>query len=261
MNNLELKFELKSYFAKACPPYKYFGRRVSYGKLKLIISAMLMAFILTSCGTGEKIVNSPISFSPRRIELTKQYIKEHYGLTPKNITIVPKIIVLHWTAIATYDSTFALFNKETLGGSRPYIATAGQLNVSVQFVVDRDGTIHRLMPETWMARHCIGLNYESIGIENVGGVNDVDDLTNAQIKANIYLVRYLVKKYPTIKYLIGHLEYMDFEGTPLWMEKDPNYRTMKYDPGERFMVAVRQGVADLHLKGITEILKEANQNK
>jgi len=44
-----------------------------------------------------------------------------------------------------------------------------------------------------MARHCIGLNYESIGIENVGGVMIKDDLTAAQIKSNIYLVRYLVK--------------------------------------------------------------------
>ena len=32
--------------------------------------------------------------------------------------------------------------------------------------VDRDGTICRLMPETWMARHVIGLNYSAIGIEN-----------------------------------------------------------------------------------------------
>ena len=228
--------------------------------LNCLIPALLMSFILASCGTGEKIVDSPISFSKERIELTKEYIHQHYGLTPKDISIVPKIIVLHWTAIGTYDSTFAVFNKETLEGSRPDLASAGQVNVSIQFVVDRDGTIHRMMHETWMARHCIGLNYESIGVENVGGVNDVDDLTAAQIKANIYLVKYLVKEYPTIKYLIGHLEYMDFEGTPLWMEKDPNYRTMKYDPGERFMEAVREGVAGLHLKGVTEILNE-NDNK
>jgi N-acetyl-anhydromuramyl-L-alanine amidase AmpD len=217
---------------------------------------MIMSFMLSSCSTGLRIIDTPISFSQERIKLTKDYIKEHYGLAPDNITIVPKIIVLHWTAIGTFDSTFAVFNKETLEGSRPELESAGDLNVSVQFLVDRDGTIHRLMSETWMARHCIGLNYESIGIENVGGVDDVDDLTNAQIEANIKLVRYLVKKYPTIIYLIGHLEYTDFEGTKYWMEKDPNYRTVKYDPGERFMTAVRKGVADLHLKGAKDILEE-----
>lgn len=228
---------------------------------KLFLPVIIMSsFILSSCGTGFKIVDTPVSFSKERMRLTEQYIKEHYGIDAKNIEIVPKIIVLHWTAIPTFDSSFAVFNMETLNGSRPDLAGAGQVNVSIQFLVDRDGTVHRLMPETWMARHCIGLNYESIGVENVGGAEDKDNLTDAQIKANINLVRYLVAKYPTIKYLIGHLEYRDFEGTALWLEKDPNYRTMKYDPGERFMTAVREGVADLHLKGIADILKEANSS-
>lgn len=237
------------------------SREIFFLALKFVCPVLLFSLISVSCGTGEKIIDSPISFSANRIELTKEYIHQHYGITPKDISIVPKIIVLHWTAIGTYDSTFAVFNKETLEGSRPELASAGQLNVSIQFVVDRDGTIHRLMPETWMARHCIGLNYESIGVENVGGVNDKDDLTAAQVKSDIYLVRYLVKKYPTIEYLIGHMEYMDFEGTPLWLEKDPNYHTMKYDPGERFMEAVREGVKDLHLKGVTQILNEQTNLK
>ncbi len=224
-----------------------------YGAKILVIT---LALIFSSCSPKLKIIDSPISFSQKRIDLTKQYIKEHYGIAPNNISIVPKIIVLHWTAIGTYDSSFTVFNKETLEGSRPDLVSAGDLNVSIQFLVDRDGTIHRLMPETWMARHCIGLNYESIGIENVGGVNDVDNLTDAQIRANIQLVKYLSKKYPTIKYLIGHLEYRDFEGTKYWMEKDSTYRTVKYDPGERFMDLVRKGVDNLSLKGPSDIKKE-----
>jgi N-acetyl-anhydromuramyl-L-alanine amidase AmpD len=74
-------------------------------------------------------------------------------------------------------------------------------------------------------------------------------MTDEQIRANIRLVRYLVKKYPTIQYLIGHSEYRQFEGHPLWLERDEGYRTDKVDPGERFMNAVRQGVADLGLLG------------
>jgi beta-N-acetylhexosaminidase len=100
-----------------------------------------------------------------------------------------------------------------------------------------------------MGRHVIGLNYSAIGVENVGGGKGVDNLTDAQIEANVKLVRYLAKKYPTIEYLIGHHEYTFFEGHPLWLERDPNYRTKKTDPGERFMNAVRTQVADLGLKG------------
>ncbi len=220
-----------------------------------ILIVTILPILISACGTGVKIIDTPVSFSQNRIDLTKEYIEQHYGIAPKDITINPKIIVLHWTAIGTFDSSFAVFNQETLNGSRPDIASAGQVNVAIQFLVDKDGTIHRLMPETWMARHCIGLNYESIGVENVGGDNDKDDLTDQQIEANIKLVRYLVKKYPGIKYLIGHYEYEEMENSPLWMEKDPNYRTVKYDPGDRFMEAVRKGVSDLNLKGPSDIRK------
>jgi N-acetylmuramoyl-L-alanine amidase len=121
--------------------------------------------------------------------------------------------------------------------------------VSSQFVVSPEGTIYRLMPETWMARHVIGLNYDAIGVENVGGGNGVDNLTDAQVEANIRLVRYLARKYPTIEYVIGHYEYQAFDGHPLWRERDASYRTVKTDPGERFMASVRVGVADLGLRG------------
>ena len=70
------------------------------------------------------------------------------------------------------------------------------------------------------------------------------------------LVRYLKNKYPTIEYLIGHHEYRVFEGHPHWLERDPRYRTVKSDPGEAFMTAVRAAVADLELKGPAAIAAE-----
>lgn len=202
------------------------------------------------------IIDRPISFSDERVALTRQYLAEHYDIDAEGIEIVPRVIVLHWTAIDDVEHCFAVFNRETLGDSRPELQGAGQVNVSIHFLVDRDGTVYRLMPETWMARHCIGLNYVSIGVENVGGENNIDNLTSAQIDANARLVRYLKTRYPSIEYLIGHHEYLLFEGHPLWMEKDPSYRTLKVDPGDRFMAAVRKRVADLHLKGPKEILAE-----
>jgi N-acetyl-anhydromuramyl-L-alanine amidase AmpD len=205
--------------------------------------------VLSGCATGLKIHDRPISFSADRESATLQYIADHYGEDPEDISIVPRIIVLHWTAIDGLEECFAAFNPEELGGSRPGLAAAGDVNVSIQFLIDRDGTVYRLMPETWMARHVIGLNYSAIGVENVGGGRGIDNLTDQQIKANIRLVRYLVRKYPTIRYLIGHMEYRRFEGHPLWLELDEDYRTEKIDPGDRFMRAVREAVADLGLEG------------
>jgi beta-N-acetylhexosaminidase len=204
---------------------------------------------LAGCGQGLKIHDRPIQFSADRERGTLQYIADHYGESPEDISIVPRIIVLHWTAIDSLEESFAAFDPEELGGSRPGLAAAGDVNVSIQFLVDRDGKVYRLMPETWMARHCIGLNYSAIGVENVGGGHGVDNLTDAQLEADIRLVRYLAGKYPTIQYLIGHMEYLDFEGDPLWLERDPSYRTEKIDPGDRFMSAVRAAVADLGLEG------------
>jgi N-acetyl-anhydromuramyl-L-alanine amidase AmpD len=199
-----------------------------------MLRAALALLTLLSSLFAFKIIDRPILFGPQRIILTQQYIKRHYGLDARDITITPRIVVVHYTAIPTLEGSFRAFRPETLPGSRPDIARASRLNVSAHFLVDRDGTVYRLMKETFMARHVIGLNLVAIGIENVG-----TDLTPAQLAANVALVRYLVRKYPTIRYLIGHYEYRRFEGSPLWLEKDPAYRTLKHDPGEAFMKALR----------------------
>jgi len=196
-----------------------------------------------------RIVDKPIKFGKERVTLTKAYIKQHYGKDVKNIKIIPKIIVLHWTAEMDFDKSFKRLKPQKLLSDRKDIAKASALNVSSQFLVARDGTVYRLMPENWMARHVIGLNYSSIGVENVGGrSNKIDDLTPAQRQANIDLVKYLKAKYPSITYLIGHHEYREMEGTSLWLEKDKGYRTIKSDPGDKFMSDVRRGVKNLKLK-------------
>jgi len=199
--------------------------------------------------TKNSIINKPIDFTDNRIAMTKMYIKQHYGLSPKDITIKPKIIVLHWTAVMDFKDSFMRLKQDQLYSDRADIASAGALNVSSHFLVARDGTIYQLMPDNWMARHVIGLNYSSIGIENIGGEgNKKEDLTQAQVQANIKLVKYLKAKYPNITYLIGHLEYTKMDKDSLWLEKDVGYRTKKADPGKKFMKQVRQSVKDLGLK-------------
>lgn len=158
--------------------------------------------------------------------------------------IDPKMVVVHWTAIDNIEVTFDVFDPPTLGG-RADLTGASNLNVSSQFLIDRDGTIYRLLPDNYFARHCIGLNYTAIGIENIGGSDW--PLTNAQLKANEELIRYLRRKYE-IEYVIGHHEYRQFESTDLWKEADPNYRTEKTDPGPKFMEKLRKNLEDLGLK-------------
>ena len=201
----------------------------------LILLACCLVSI--SCASTREIIDKPIDFDTQRKELTLAYLSERYGLEQETPTIDPKMIVLHWTVIPTFEESFAFFKKATLSNTRPDISGAGALNVSAQFMVDRDGTIYRLLPETTMARHVIGLNHCAIGVENIGGTGDLP-LTKAQLKANIWLVNYLAAKYD-IDYLIGHYEYTHFEDHALWLEIDDDYRTEKEDPGEEFMKKVR----------------------
>ena len=216
--------------------------------MKSLLSFFL-AVLLTGCSTAPAIIDKPISFTAERVALTKMYMSERYGLASDSITIDPKMIVVHWTAIPTFEKSFAEFNKTSLDSTRADIMKNGAVNVSIHFLVDKDGSVYRLMPETWMARHVIGLNHVALGIENVGGAHDRDDLTKDQLEADEFIVRLLKEKYPCIEYLIGHYEYTLFAHHPLWKERDSTYRTEKTDPGVRFMTLLRQRVADLGLKG------------
>lgn len=209
-------------------------------------SICIVFLLLLSCGTSKKIIDNPITFDKERIQLTLDYLSDRYGLEQDTPTITPKIIVLHWTAIPTLQKSFNAFKNPTLPNWRPDIKNASSLNVSTQFLVDRDGTIYRLMPETTMGRHVIGLNHCAIGVENVGGTENTP-LTHDQVKANIRLVKYLAKKYE-IDYLIGHYEYTNFEEHELWLEKDKNYRTQKTDPGKDFMNSVKKATEHLNFK-------------
>ncbi|KGP62948.1 N-acetylmuramoyl-L-alanine amidase [Legionella norrlandica] len=206
-----------------------------------LISSFGYAF---SCYEPQPIIQKPIQFDEERIALTRDYQLTHYGIDSKSIEIEPKMIVLHWTCIPKLDITLRIFDPPALPSSSPRRSELpGDLNVSSHFLVDRDGSIYQLMPETWMARHVIGLNHYAIGIENIGGVDGKDDLTEEQARANAFLVCYLKQKYSKIKYVIGHNEYLKYKKTALWLEKDPNYQTDKTDPGPTFVKRVKQLVA------------------
>jgi N-acetyl-anhydromuramyl-L-alanine amidase AmpD len=202
--------------------------------------------MLLSCSASRKIVDKPIIFTEERNVLTLQYMDEHYGLKQDEPYIVPKMVVLHWTAIPTFEGSFDAFYEVKIPSWREVVSNASGLNVSSHFLVDQEGTIYKLMPETTMGRHVIGLNHCAIGIENVGGTEDTP-LTRAQLRSNIWLVNYLANKFD-LEYLIGHHEYTLFEDHELWLEKDDSYRTTKYDPGDEFMAKIRKATTKFKFK-------------
>jgi N-acetyl-anhydromuramyl-L-alanine amidase AmpD len=213
-----------------------------------IVLVSLFAFSCSPKATF-RIIDKPITWNAEREQLSLQYLHDRHGLKKTTATIEPKMVVVHWTAINTIEVTFDVFNPPTLGG-RADLTGASNLNVSSQFLIDRDGTVFRLLPDTAFARHVIGLNYLAIGIENIG--SDDMPLTKAQLTANEKLIRYLKRKYP-IDYVIGHHEYQNFQKTDLWKETDPNYRTVKSDPGDKFMNQLRKNLTDLNLKPVPKL--------
>ena len=188
--------------------------------------------MLNATAAAEEIpyLDNFILWTAHRNELIDEYTLKHYGKICREIT--PQAVVVHWTAGGTLESNRDFFYNEDRGD--------GTLNVASQFLVGRDGTIWRLMPETNFARHVIGYNHCAIGIENVGGYDGQEDLTEAQLAANVRLIKYLHEKYPTIKYIFGHYQQNAARASGLYIENVAGYYSIKTDPGPQFMRGLRE---------------------
>ena len=215
--------------------------------LRLLPLPFTAATLVAIMAPAPTVVEDPLPWDDERTILTKEYRTAHLGEEDPGISIVPRVVVLHWTGGGSVRSTWNTFASTRLGGDRPGLTKGGSVNVSAHYCVARDGTIHRFLPDDRFARHVIGLNQVSIGVENVGGPDAL--LTEEQVVSNATLIRYLVGKHDTITHLIGHHEYRKMEGHPYFFELDPTYRTGKTDPGDAFMTAVRERAADLGLEG------------
>ncbi|HEY5920507.1 MAG TPA: peptidoglycan recognition family protein [Kofleriaceae bacterium] len=196
------------------------------------------------------IVDAPMKWNAERERLTLDYRRAHSDANAKDVAIDPRVIVLHYTGGNSAKGTRTYFDNVKIEAARKQLARGGAVNVSAHFLVDRDGTIYRLQPETRFARHCIGLNHIAIGIENVGD-GDKYPLTDAQVVANAALVRDLASRF-RITHLLGHYEVMRFRDHEYYVELDPAYKNDKGDPGAAFMEAVRKRVADLRLSGLEQ---------
>jgi N-acetyl-anhydromuramyl-L-alanine amidase AmpD len=184
-----------------------------------------------------------LEFSEERARLTLEYRRAHEG--GESLDITPRVVVLHYTGGGSVKATWTYFNRTTIEAARAKLARAGRVNVSAHFLVDRDGTIYRLVPEIRFARHAVGLNHVAVGVENVGDGRRWP-LTDAQVEANARLIRALAARYP-LTHVLGHSEISD--RTPYFKELDASYRNPKPDPGARFLRRVRARIADLGLAG------------
>lgn len=196
------------------------------------------------------VIDAAMKWSEERERLTLEYRRRHSDRAAADLTIEPRVIVLHFTGGSSAKSTRSYFDNTRIEASRKELARGGAVNVSAHFIVDRDGTIYQLQPATRFARHCIGLNHIAIGIENVGDAAKYP-LTDAQVAANAALVRMLAARHP-ITHLLGHSEVMKFRKHPYFVEREAGYRNAKNDPGDAFMTSVRAQVSDLRLAGLSD---------
>lgn len=191
-----------------------------------IITYRLSSYKLIEEKLGLKIISKNIDFGPERKLLTALYREKHTGDCDHRrdgvdfcLNIDPKVVVLHMSGLLTLDETFSYMKEPVLKEERLDLEKRSydRLNVSAHFVVDKDGSIYSLMPENYYARHAMGLNHISIGVENVGLIE-----TDKQVKANIELIYYLSNKF-SIKNIISHGEIDTLMNSGFYIEKIEGY--------------------------------------
>ena len=99
-------------------------------------------------------------------------------------------LIIHCTATRAEWWKTRTANQKVREVRKWHVEDRGWSDIGYHFLIDRDGTIYQLLPDTTFARHVIGLNHSAIGIENIGDGNKYP-LTDAQLKANIELINSL----------------------------------------------------------------------
>jgi N-acetylmuramoyl-L-alanine amidase len=160
-----------------------------------------VAVVARATAPRPTIVQSPIPFGAKRKAETAAYAQRHYGIDSYALT-APKVIVEHVTVTTTYSAVFNTFAPDVADSELHELP-----GTCSHFVIDRDGTIHQLVPLTIMCRHTVGLNDVAIGIEHVG-MNDAQVMGDPrQLRASLRLTRWLQSTFGIArKNVIGHAE-------------------------------------------------------
>jgi len=188
------------------------------------------------------IVKDFIPFGPKRRQEMRRYALEHYGIDSYRLTD-PHLIVWHYTESSTFQSVFNTFANDV-----PDVSFHELPQVCAHFVIDRNGTIHELVPLELMCRHVVGLNYTAIGIENVGFSDQQVMGDAAQFRAGLELTRWLrCREQIPASNVIGHNESLS---SPYYRELVPAFRGQTHlDFNRTDMNVVRARVARLPCRG------------
>lgn len=165
-------------------------------RMRRVAAALVLLMLLptgaTTAGTAPEPEMSEhfITYDKARKRQMARYSNRHYG-SPTWKLHKKKVIVLHFTATSTYEPVWNHFESNSPNrGEYP--------GVCAHFVVDKDGTIYKLVRTFIRCRHAIGLNHRSIGIEMVQETGEGSHWASQQIldrrpqiRAALRLVRYL----------------------------------------------------------------------
>jgi beta-N-acetylhexosaminidase len=167
-----------------------------------------------------RIVASPIPFGPRRKAEMLAYAERHYHLHTYRL-LHPQVIVMHYTDTSDYGSAYNTFAPDVPDSELHELP-----GTCAHFVIDRDGTIHQLVPTSIMCRHTVGLNWTAIGIEQVG-FSDGEILGRPrQLAASLSLVRWLRCRLGIhVRNVIGHAESLS---SPFHQEAVARLRTQTH---------------------------------
>jgi len=146
-------------------------------------------------------LSKPIPFGDERKADMADYAQRHYGIHEFRLRD-PRVIVEHYTVTSSFQPVFDYFSR-----NQPDPELHELPGVCSHFVIDRDGTIYRLVPTSIMCRHTVGLNWTAIGIEHVGQ-SDAQVMGNRrQLAASLRLTRALQGRYGIrTRDVIGHNE-------------------------------------------------------
>ena len=146
-------------------------------------------------------VAKPIPYAAERKADMAAYAQRHYGIDDYRLRD-PKVIVEHYTATSASRPS-----STTSRATSPTPSCTSCPGVCSHYVIDRDGTIYRLVPTSIMCRHTVGLNWTAIGIEHVGQ-SDAQVMGNRrQLAASLRLTRALQGRYGiATRNVIGHNE-------------------------------------------------------
>jgi N-acetylmuramoyl-L-alanine amidase len=184
------------------------------------------------------ITGSFIAFPQKRKDEMRAYSLRHYGINSYRL-IDPHLIIWHYTDSTTYGSVYNTFADDV-----PDVQFHELPQVCTHFVITTHGTIHQLVPLNLMCRQVVGLNYTSLGIENVGE-SDQQILDDAgQYRAALRLTRWLRCRFHIpVRNVIGHNESLQ---SPYFRELVPAFRGQTHsDFDRRDMIIVRAAVARL----------------